>query len=202
MPFVTIPNGVDTKRFRPGRKTWKGTRVLYVGRLVERKGVEYLIRAFGKLVREHSQATLTIVGGGKDERWLRQLVREQSLGGRVTFTGPVARDRIPAVYRRHDILVLPSEQEALGNVVLEAMASGLAIVTTKTGAAEFLQGNGLLIRKRDVTDIARKLARLVDDPQRAACCKRRSRTLAQTLSWKTCARRYLAVYKDACGAAS
>ena len=83
----------------------------------------------------------------------------------------------------------------MANVVLEAMASGLAIVTTRTGAAELIQDNGIVIETADPASIHRALGRYLMDPALLARHQRQSRILAEAMPWRSIADGYLAVYR-------
>jgi glycosyltransferase involved in cell wall biosynthesis len=134
-----VPNSVDTTLFRPNqrnllRERWgiEGRVVLFIGRLVREKRCDLLIRAFSEVVSTVPDSKLVIVGKGPEERHLRDLERQLSLR-QVFFLGRVARDEMPYVYPGCDLIVLPSLYEPFGNVVLEAMATGLPVIGTKIG---------------------------------------------------------------------
>ncbi|HTK29513.1 MAG TPA: glycosyltransferase family 4 protein [Vicinamibacterales bacterium] len=176
-----IPHGVDTNRFRPAepgerdairrRHGWPLDRpvVLFVGRLSREKGVMDLLEAWR--VTNRPSALLSLVGpdmtghpwdcGGPG----RAFVAAHGLGDRVRFEGPAAD---PAEwYRAADVFVQPSHFEALGNTAIEAMASGLPVVTSGVGGlADFcVDGeNALLYEPRSAAAMARAIARLLDDP--------------------------------------
>jgi glycosyltransferase involved in cell wall biosynthesis len=132
-------SGVDTALFRPApeRPDW-GDRLLYVGRIDPRKGIEVAVRALSHL----PAATLTVVGTGDDaymER-LRTVAREIGVDGRVEFR-VARRPELPAIYARADALVFPALwEEPWGLVPLEAMAVGVPVVATgRGGSGEFLR---------------------------------------------------------------
>ncbi|MDK2972921.1 MAG: glycogen synthase [Candidatus Sumerlaeota bacterium] len=144
-------------------------RLLYVGQLHEYKGVHTLIEAVGLLVEQRGAGcvSLTIAGDGpaKYIERLRSLASE--CGAPVAFKGRVPHDEVPALYRAHDLFVFPSIwREPFGLTHLEAMASGLPVVsTTDGGHGEFLvnEENALTFRKEDGAHLAQCLARLLHD---------------------------------------
>ena len=142
--------------------------VLFVGRLWDAKGVHTIVEALGMLQQrgEHGWC-LTIAGPEEHPDYaaaLRRRCDELGLASRVKWAGPVAREALLPLYRRHDVLVFPSVYpEPFGIVQLEAMAAGCVVVGTGTGgSAEILEPwrNALLFRADDPGDLARQLSRL------------------------------------------
>jgi L-malate glycosyltransferase len=189
-----IPNGVDVRRFTPGDEDGRG--LLFVGRLIERKGADVLVEAFGLLAAAHPDLTLTIVGDGPERPRLEEIARGHGLGGRVSFRGHLEREALAQAYRDAAVFVLPAASDAMPNVVLEAMAAGLAIVTTRTGAAELLRGNGQMVERADPEDLRAALERYLEDPGLLAQHRHASRRLAEQMSWSSVADFFLAVYAE------
>jgi glycogen synthase len=163
--------GIDVERFAFAESTPAAMRLLYVGQVTAHKGVHTAVEAL-KLVSERKRfkhARLTIVGGPDYEGRAARLVSSLGLGEHVTFTGMVERDELPEIYREHDILVFPSVwDEPFSITVLEAMASGLAVVGTHTGGSpEILvdEMNALIFPKEDARGCASRIMRLLEDPQ-------------------------------------
>jgi glycogen synthase len=142
-------------------------RLLYVGRLDERKGIHTAIDALGRLPQ---QATLTVAGGWDDaqERRLRDLAARLGVADRVRFEGQVERDRLPALYAAADAVVFPVVwEEPWGLVPLEAMGVGRPVVATgRGGSAEYLADgeNALLFPAGDAAALAATVERLAGDP--------------------------------------
>jgi glycosyltransferase involved in cell wall biosynthesis len=199
-PIEVIPNGVDTEVFTPRSASPSGERadapleLLYVGRFVERKNVPLLLNAMSH-VRE---CRLTLVGDGKCAREWRHLTRALGLDERVRFIGHVPHDELGGWYARADVFVLTSDSEGMSNSLLEAMASGLAIVSTDTGGASELVGSGgLIVPRGEVGPIASALRSLVSDPGLVLRMKREARQRALGLTWSHVADRYREVYARA-----
>ena len=198
-----IPNGVDTTRFTPSKRNeTNGLKILCVSRLIERKGVEYLIRAVAKL--PEPRPSLTLAGTGNIEAELKRLASELGLAstgdarGGVRFLGQVAPEDIAGVYRAHDLFALPSLNEGMSNTVLEAMASGLPVIATETGGtAELLADgqNGFIIEKRSPEDIAEKIKRYLDKRELLVPHGENSRERAEKMSWKNAAAAYYELYE-------
>jgi glycosyltransferase involved in cell wall biosynthesis len=194
-----IPNGVDTEVFRPDVG---GTAVdlLFVGRLIERKGADTLLRAFRDLADEHAEVTLAIAGDGPERGRLHELCRRLGLAERVTFFGHLDRHALAECYRRASVFVLPATSDAMPNAALEAMASGLALVATPGGVGDLVQGNGFVIAPGDPSAIRCVVERYLVDRRLLAAHRERSRALAQSMSWRTVAEslfeRYRALADD------
>ena len=141
-----------------------GPRMLFVGRLVDYKGLEVLLDAMGRC-----QGSLVIVGEGPLEGALRALVTEKRLGGRVLFAGRVSDADLPAFYQACDLFVLPSivRTEAFGVVQIEAMAAGRPVVSTNlpTGVPWVNQDgiSGLVVTPGDSVALGDALRRVLDD---------------------------------------
>jgi glycosyltransferase involved in cell wall biosynthesis len=174
-----IPACVDTKRFNPyldkDLKKELGIEdkivVLYVGRLVPQKGVNYLIKAFSKVLQENSHAILVIVGEGPIKNYLVNLVNELGIRDHVIFLKAVPYNRIHKIHAISDITVLPSIptkswMEQFGYVLIEAMACGKPIVASRCGAIpEIVIDNetGFLVEPGDVNELAGKISLLISD---------------------------------------
>ena len=199
--YTVVPNGVDLARFCPpgtersnGRRT---IRCLAVARLIERKGLGDLIRAFARLERGRFQ--LEIVGGGPDEAVLRGLVSSYGLDQEVRFRGVLDRTAVAQRYREADLFTLPSSAEAFGNVFAEALASGLPIVASNVGGIPELVehgSNGLLVTPGDVEGLAGAIRYLAEDPKLRHEIADRNRAKAEaTLEWAHVTKRYLSIYQ-------
>jgi len=138
-PIKVIPNGIDLNRFQNGDSKWLSSRfafdpqakiVLYVGRLGKEKSVDYLLRAFKKLQEISSEKVLlVIVGDGVEKSRLKELAKKLHIHQSVIFTGGIENAFLPHVYASADVFVFASKTETQGMVIVEAMASGLPVVT-------------------------------------------------------------------------
>ncbi|MGD8202221.1 glycosyltransferase [Ornithinimicrobium sp. W1679] len=136
---VPNPVDVDALPLRPA-STGRRDRWLFVGNLVERKGVRLLLEAFAQEMQAGAVGRpglhLTLVGDGPLREELEGLVRAQGLTDRVTFFGQVAPHEVPAHYGDHDVLVHLSAHETFGLTLVEAAASGLPVVVTRSGGPQ------------------------------------------------------------------
>jgi glycosyltransferase involved in cell wall biosynthesis len=198
--YSVVPNGVDLKLFRPrdeSRRDGGPLRCLAVARLIERKGLGDLLRAFALL--ERGRYELEIVGRGPDEALLRALAKDLGVAQEVIFSGSLDRAAVAERYRRADLFTLPSTAEAFGNVFAEALASGLPIVGSDIGGIPDLVEhgrNGLLVPANDPVTLAKAIAYLADDPELRAEMAQGNRAKAEaTLEWSTVTNRYLSIYQ-------
>lgn len=179
--------GIDTERFSPQHPATDpdvaelrarlapepdATVVTFVGRLVGEKGVRELLVAFDAIAAARPHARLVIIGEQhSSERdhttgaWVRQFVTRSRAGERIMLLG--RRHDVPDLLRATDVFVLPSHREGMPVSLLEAMATGLACVTTDVrGCREAVDGGaGVLVPPRDPAALADVLATLADDPQ-------------------------------------
>lgn len=190
-----IANGVDTQVFCPPatpRPTDGPVRIICAGRLIERKGQQYLLPAVATLRGQGLPVELWLVGTGDNTDVLQAQASTLELDDAVHFTGFVARDGMPALYQQSDIFVLPSFQEGMSIALLEAMATGLPAVVTDTGGTrELMDGNGMVAPWADVPALAEALGLLAASPELRRAMGRRSQTIAQRYNWNHVAQRYL-----------
>jgi len=197
-----IPNGVDLNRFvpAPNKELTEELKLLTVGRLSVTKRVEILIEAVEILNRMSRRVRLTIAGGGGLLAELKQLVDRKGLNKVIDITGRIESERMPDVYRRHDIFVSASMQEGMSNAMVEAMAAGLPIVTTRCeGVDELIADNGIVVEDGDAEALVGAISKLSQDERgyKAMCTAARRR--AENFGWDTVAAKYLQLYHLVCG---
>jgi len=204
-----VPNGVDPERFKPGgdgetlkRRMDVGKRpiVLFVGRLIPRKGLSYLVEAAKVIVKERKDPVFLIVGNGPLRDKLINDLREAGLLENFRLLGDVRETLLPAVYNCADIFVLPSIQEGQGIALLEAQASGKPVVAFDTGGvSEALQDEETgLLTEPSSWDLADALLRLLSDKSLREKMGHKGREfVSSSLSWEVCTRKMLEVYREA-----
>ena len=169
--FTIIPGAINAERFCPRGDRLLGEigalpTLLYHGRVDRRKGVLELIEAVENLRAEGRMFHLMISGIGPDLESAKDLATAKSLDDLITFTGHVAYDDVPEVYRAADLFVSPTWSEGFSNTILEAMASGLPIVAARAvGVVDCLTDgeNALFHEVHDVAGLTRQIATLIDD---------------------------------------
>lgn len=159
--------GVDTNLFYPPEKPGAGG-ILCVGRLDDpRKNIPLLLRAYGRVTREAPAAPELWLVGPPLNPAASRLIHEQGLESRVRLLGPKSPEELAEIYRQATLFVLASDEEGLGIVLLEAMASGLAVVSTACGGPESIVRhgeNGFLVPVGDEPALAKAIQQLLINP--------------------------------------
>ncbi|MDK2789873.1 MAG: hypothetical protein PWP15_380 [Methanothermococcus sp.] len=140
--------------------------ILFVGRLVYQKGVEYLIRAFPKILNSHPDSKLVIAGTGDMKDYLEGIASQLGCRDRVIFLGFTNGDSLKKLYKCADICVIPSVYEPFGIVALEAMAAGTPVVASSVGGlSEIIQHehNGVWVYPENPDSIAWGVNRVLSD---------------------------------------
>ncbi len=173
-----IPMGVDTKIFSKNNriknkfKQYKNKKIiLFVGRLNEQKGVDYLIKAIPIVKNKFPNTLLLVIGEGEYKRELEKLVSSLSVNENIKFLGAIEHKKTADYYNLADVFVLPSitskiGTEGLGLVLLEAMACGTCVIATSSGGIKFIvrdNENGLLVRERNEIDLANNIIKVLSD---------------------------------------
>ncbi len=190
-----IYNGVDTVEFFPDKKKHKEIILLCVARLIKRKGIVYLIKAMPKLLSKNKKTKLIIIGDGPEKEYLENMSIDLKIEKSVQSIGKIEHGSLAKIYQRADIFLLPSLHEGMSNTILEAMASGLPIITTDTGGTkELIKGNGIIVKQENSIEIADAVIKLFDIKKREEFGAK-SRVIAETLSWQNMSKKYVELYK-------
>ena len=172
------------------------SKILFVGRLIEKKGVEYLIKAI-PYISAWNECKLIIVGKGFEEDKLKKLVIDLDLENNVKFIGKVSRNKITKYFKSSDIFILPSivdskgEVETLGVVLIEAMAMGIPVIGSDIGGIPDVIDdsiNGFLVEPKSITDIADKVIKLLSDKKlRNKFIKNAKKKVKEKFDWNNIA---------------
>jgi glycosyltransferase involved in cell wall biosynthesis len=160
--------GIEPAEFPAAPVRPHGARLLFVGRIVQEKGIGVLLEAFAGLRRRHERAVLTIVGDGPDRARYEELSAELFPAEVVAFRGQEDPAQIKAILAASDLFVLPSFAEGIPVVLMEAMAAGLPVVATEIGGIpELVESgtNGVLVPPREVGVLREALDRLLSHPE-------------------------------------
>ncbi len=181
--------------------------VFAVGRMVYKKGFEYLIRAVPAILRQHPNARIVIAGGGDLQPRLESLVKQLGVEKSVIMPGWVQRDRMPLFFSGCDLFVLPSVVDQQGNVdglpntLLEAMASARPVVATTVAGIPLVVkdgDNGLLVPEKQPGELSAAINLLLDAPELRVQYGEAGRRRVETeLNWQTTARTFNRLYESA-----
>jgi glycogen(starch) synthase len=205
-----VPNGVDPEKFKSitdreaaKRQLGLGNEpcVLFVGSLIPRKGLPFLVEAAEKIVKEYSETKFVIVGEGPSKNQLLSNLATANLSGNFTLLGNVKEDMLPAVYNCADVFALPSIQEGQGIVLLEAQASAKPVVAFDVGGVNEAVRNGetgLLVKRESSEELADALLKLLSDKAlREKMGANGRRFVTENFTWDICAQKMLNVYREA-----
>ena len=205
-----IYNGVDTIKFRKRLDVRKQLRkrlgfsksdkvLLFIGALIREKGIFELLEAFGKLMKMESKYKLLIVGDGDERSAVLKYIERYKLKPDVLFLGAVSHDKIPEIMNVADVFVFPSHVEGLPNVVLEALASELPVVTTSVGGIpEVIRSgyNGILIPPKNIEALVKSVTYLVKNLSLAKLIGQNGRNIvSDKFTWKKSAESLIRVYE-------
>lgn len=213
-----FPMGIDVQAFSANRISQQTAKekigataqntLLFVGRLAEKKGVDYLLRALPVVLDEFPDSELFIIGTGHLETKLRALTQEMSIEQFVRFTGRIPNSDLPLYYRASDLIVIPSIVTSDGNVegmpvvLLEALAAGQLIVATPTGGIPELIGdgkNGFLVEPADVEALSAGIKRVLrlQNTDVARQIRQAARETALPFDWTEIANQYCNLFENA-----
>lgn len=177
--------------------------VLFVGRLVERKGVDYLLRAI-QSVREKHDVRTVIVGEGSEKEKLMKLAVELGIESSVTFTGTIDEDQLARYYQACSMLVLPAvfdqkgDTEGQGVVIIEAWSFKKPVVASGIGGIRDVVRDGktgILVREKNVGDLSRAISRLIENRELALeLGKKGYESYRSTYHWNAIVEKWMGVY--------
>jgi len=201
-----IPMGVDLKSlFTPDpREQRKTDELLFVGRLVEKKGVHFLLEAMPAVLKKHPTTRLILAGSGPMEQELRQQAQRLHLSEKIDFLGMVSQTRLPELYRTATLAIFPfivaksGDQEGFGLVQVEAMGCECPFIAGDLPAIHDIithEENGLIFPSGNAQALADAIIKLLDDPElRGRLAVAGRKTVVQKFDWEVIAGKYAGVY--------
>jgi glycosyltransferase involved in cell wall biosynthesis len=214
--ITVVPYGVDHDRYAPdasARARWRARLgippdapvVLAFGRLVRKKGFEYLIQAAADLADTFPDLRVVIAGEGDLAGEFRELAASTGVADRVLFPGVVPQHEVPSLVAAADVAAVPSVRDEAGNVdglpntVLEVMASGTPLVATRAGGIGSVAIDGRsasLVPERDAAALAQAIAGILRSPDRGAALGRHARqTVVEGYGWGRVAEAFEGIYE-------
>jgi glycosyltransferase involved in cell wall biosynthesis len=206
-----VPNGVDTEKFKPasdsaeiGQKIGLAKDkhyVLFVGRLVPRKGLGYLVDAANQILNENKEIVFVVVGEGPLRNHLVSAVKRSGHSSSFLFLSVVSDLLLQDLYSCVDLFVLPSIQEGQGMALLEAQAAALPVVAFNvSGVREAVKDRetGLLVKEVDSNALAEAIVKLLSDNSLSKKMGEHGREFVQeNFSWDVCAEKMLQIFNEA-----
>ncbi len=208
-----VPNGVDIQRFKPSKSCETLKRqigidsklcVLFVGRLIPRKGLTFLVEAAKRVVKEYPQTIFLIVGDGPLKQYLVSHLEKINLSSNFVFLGDVDESMLPALYNCADVFALPSIQEGQGIVLLEAQATAKPVVAFDVGGVReaVLDKESGLLTKPDSNELADAIMKLLASwSLREKMGIKGRKFIVENFSWDICAQKLFQVYQEAVASA-
>lgn len=199
--FLMIPNGVETDRFKPiDRPANAKVKILFIGRLIPRKGFQRAVKALPKLRQlARNPFEIEVVGTGAFQEELEDLAAKLDVSDLIRYVGTVPYDKLEESYQYADIFVLTSLSEGMPVVILEAMGAGLPIVASDVGGINEIvkEGeNGHLIQGDDIDALAQRLATLISDADTRHRMGAKSREIALAYDWESIMKQYDDLYRQ------
>lgn len=206
---AVIPMGVNTDLFKKRnmkkpRKYEKNKILLFVGRLSDQKGLQYLIDSMRDISRYNQNVKLLIIGEGPYKKELEEIATNLGVGNNLEFLGSMPASDIAKYYNFADIFIIPSLStktgtEALGLSMLEAMASGCAVIGTDVGGIPFVIKNGyngILVKQKSSNELSRAVIALLKDKEKSKKLgNNAAKVVKENYSWEKISKDFINVYK-------
>lgn len=212
--IIVVPMGVDTHDFTKTdavahlkiKFNIEGPVVLFVGRLIDLKGIVYLIRAIPDILQQFPGLKTLIIGCGPQKDELMRLADAKGIRDHIIFIDEVSQEELVPFYSMADIFVLPSivnqhgETEGFGVVLLEAMACELPVIASNVGGISDIirdEDNGLLVRQKDPQAISSAIIRLLSDAHlRKKIVANGFQIVNEKFSWSVISDRFIKIYQE------
>ncbi len=195
-----VPNIIDRQRFKPAAKAGThGQHVVIARNLEPIYGIDVALRAFARVKASLPEARLTIAGSGPQRAELEALARSLKLETAVNFTGRLDRDAMAELYRSAALTINPSHVDNMPNSVLESMACGVPVVSTRVGGVPFIVEDGrtaLLVPPADEQAMANAVVRVLSDEALATSLAEAGKCEVSRYDWAHVRDQWLQAYQD------
>ena len=194
-----IHNGVDITLFAPkiSENLKNRNQIVWVGRHVPGKGVEYLIEAFSQVQKKIPGAHLVLIGDGSEKTTIEEKIRKMHSQSSVTLIDYLDNTALPKIYNQSNVFVLPSLMEGVPRTLLEAMACGLPVITTNLPhLLDIVDGAGLVVPSKDPTLLSDAILTILEDAFLAEKIGQKGRSkIEHGYSWEDTVKKTLALYE-------
>lgn len=195
-----IPNIIDLNRFKSKKHPLR-YHVVITRNLEPIYGIETAIDAISIVKQKIPQVRLTIAGSGPQENELKQKVEELNLKDNVGFSGKLSPDQVADLYRQADIMLNPTTVDNMPNSVLEAMASGVPVVSTNVGGVPYIvkdRQTALLVKAKDPVMMAENIIELFNDQALYRQLAENGLEEVKKYSWSRVKKQWLTLYRTSC----
>ena len=203
-----VPNGVDIQKFKPRKNLTRIKRqiginnrqcVLFVGRLIPRKGLSFLVQAAKYIIKEKEQTVFVIVGDGPQKNQLISYLEKNRIRKNFIFLGDIKDEILPLIYNCAEVFVFPSVQEGQGIALLEAQAVSKPVIAFNTGGVRetiLNQETGFLVKPNN-KELANAIIKLLkNEEMRNKMGKKGREFVSKNFSWEKSAKKLLETYKE------
>lgn len=192
-----IHNGIDTELFSPNYEEKKRKQLLWVGRYIYGKGVEYLIKAFKIVSDQYDDLNLLMVGDGPLREDIEEQIKDLGLNKKINIKIFVPNVEIPDLYRNSDIFILPSLEEGVPRTILEAMSCEIPVVCTELPQlVDIVNECGILVPKKDHEALAEAILKiLADDKLYIKLGKNGRKKIITGYSWEDTVKKTIKLYE-------
>jgi len=201
--IIIKPMGTDIKFIDKKDKKDDKFYLLFLGRFVEKKGIEYLIEAMKEIKKENRNIKLLIGGSGPLEKKIKDKVEELNLTDCIEFLGWVPREKIHEVFKIADLLVVPSivtetgDTEGMPTVIIEAMGAGVPVIATDVGGVKDVirnYENGIIINQKNPLEIKEKSLEVYKNERLRKKIIHNAKLTAQNFTWDKIADFYIKLF--------
>ncbi len=205
-PINVVMTGIDPRHYKhnDGRKIHheyeidpKDKILLYLSRIAKEKNLEFLLKAFKKIVKEYPKCHLVLAGGGPEEEWCKKRIKDLGLRTQVTMTGMLPKEEANLMFGAADIFTFPSVTETQGIVVAEAMASGTpSVAVGKMGPTDLIRdGEDGYLTKLNLQDFSNKVLKLLKNDSLRKLFSEKGLERIDEFSTETSTNKLISVYE-------
>ena len=194
-----IHNGINTRLFIPNiNKISDNNRLLWIGRFVKGKGVDYLLDAFKLLKAEYPNLVLTMVGKGPDKERIEKRIQTLAIRDSIKIIDFISNSNIVQLYQNSDVFVLPSLEEGVPRTILEAMSCGIPVVCSRLPhLVDIIKDCGLLVPIKDSQALADGISTILSDKELAIRLGENGRrNVTKNYSWEDTVKRTITLYEE------
>lgn len=196
--IVVIPNGNSFKIVSIKKKKSNKIKLLFVGRISSQKNMPLLLSSFKKTLLNNKNIVLNIVGEGDEKEFVKKFIEVNKLEENIFLKGRMEGNKLEEIYQNADIFISPTKQESFGTVYLEAMASGLPIITSNVPAVRNVVKNNYngLLCNQNIKSFSKAIQKLIDNPKLRERLAKNGLKEVKKYSWDKVVEQTEQVYKE------